>query len=125
MRAWPVNMGRRDALIRIAHLLCELHARLATVDLADAGDFALPATQTDLGDTIGLSAVHVNRCIASLEAEGLASLRKGRAFNPDICRLRALCRFDPGDLRLGPDGPGATPSGRDSTPVSCDVGDEP
>ena len=28
LREWVLNVGRRDALERIAHLLCELHARM-------------------------------------------------------------------------------------------------
>lgn len=67
LREWVVNVGRRPSDERIAHLLCELLVRLRTVGLAD-GSYAFPITQEELGDTVGLSTVHVNRTLQSLRA---------------------------------------------------------
>jgi CRP-like cAMP-binding protein len=33
-REWVTNLGRRESIARVAHLICELAARLQTVDLA-------------------------------------------------------------------------------------------
>ncbi len=63
LREWLVNMGRRDAETSIAHLFCEMHLRLKSIGLADGGEFRLPITQNELADTVGLSAVHVNRSL--------------------------------------------------------------
>ena len=45
LRAWILNLGRRDAFERVGHLICELHARLSNVGLTLAGGFELPLTQ--------------------------------------------------------------------------------
>lgn len=63
LREWLVGIGRRDAAQRIAHLFCELHLRLRAVGLADGNRFELPITQEELGDTTGLTLVHVNRTL--------------------------------------------------------------
>lgn len=70
-REWIVNVGSRPARPRLAHLFCELFNRLQTVGLADEGGFVLPLTQTELGEATGMSAVHVNRSMQELRAEGL------------------------------------------------------
>ena len=93
-------MGQRDAEHRIAHLFCELHLRLKCVGLADGGEFELPINQTELGDTIGVSAVHVNRSLQGLRAKDLIVLRNGRLMIPNAERLRQMCSFNPNYLHL-------------------------
>lgn len=67
---WVVNVGRREAKSRIAHLLCEMACRYKAV--ADSGPvtFALPMTQLQLADATGLTAVHVNRTLKALAEIG-------------------------------------------------------
>ncbi len=65
-REWVENLGSRHALPRLAHLLCELAARLEMVGLLDDDSFRLPFTQQDFADACGLSTVHVNRTIQEL-----------------------------------------------------------
>ncbi len=100
LREWIVNLGQRDAEHRTAHLFSELHLRLTSVGLVDDGAFDLPITQTELGDTVGLSAVHVNRCLQKLRASGLIMLKHGRLVIPDVGLLRAMCDFNPNYLHL-------------------------
>ena len=102
LREWLVNIGQRDAETSIAHLFCELHLRLKAIGLSDGGDFSLPVTQTELGDTMGLSTVHVNRSLQSLRAKRLITLRGGRLVILDVARLRAACQFNPNYLHFGP-----------------------
>ena len=51
---WLVSSGRRQANRQMAHLFCELLARLEAVGLADEGK-RLPSAQEDLGDILGAS----------------------------------------------------------------------
>jgi len=51
-----VNLGRRSAEERMAHLLLELGARLALVGLGSKDGYACPLTQYLLADALGLSA---------------------------------------------------------------------
>ena len=103
---WTVCLGRRSARERIAHLLCELHARLAAVGDAGSGSYALPLTQEELADVLGLTAVHVNRTLQALRADGLISLRDHRLAIPDLDALSRAAGFDPAYLHLRDDADG-------------------
>jgi CRP-like cAMP-binding protein len=82
-----VNLGRRSAYERLAHLLLDLHLRLLEVGLAQRDSFALPLTQEILSDVVGLSIVHVNRTLQSLRAEGRLTLHSSRAVFPNRAAL--------------------------------------
>src|SRR5690242_9189533 len=60
LREWVVNVGRRDARARVAHVLCEFAARLEARGLITDDNFELPMTQEQLADATGLTPVHVN-----------------------------------------------------------------
>jgi CRP-like cAMP-binding protein len=79
-REWITNIGRRDARSRIAHLLCEFSLRMKVAGLGEQNNYELPMTQEQLADATGLTAVHVNRSLKSLEAEGLIDRRTPRAI---------------------------------------------
>ncbi len=70
-REWILNVGRRDAHSRTAHLLCEFAYRLEAAGLGERYDYELPMTQEQLADALGLTSVHVNRTLQRLEAEGV------------------------------------------------------
>jgi CRP-like cAMP-binding protein len=70
-REWIANIGRRESIARVAHLICELTARLQTVDLARDLCFAIPLTQAELADACGISSVHANRVVQELRRLGL------------------------------------------------------
>lgn len=72
-----VRIGRLSGQERVAHLLLELRDRLEVVGLSDGRRFPLPLTQDVVGDTLGLSAIHVNRVFKSLRQAGLFEVRAG------------------------------------------------
>jgi CRP-like cAMP-binding protein len=92
-RRWLTNIGRTPAYARIAHLLCELSIRLQAVGRVEHG-IQLPLTQTDIGDAMGLSTVHVNRTLQQLRAQGLITLHSRVLVVRDWRRLRAAAEFD-------------------------------
>ncbi len=100
LREWIVNVGSRPAEQRIAHLFCELHARLKAVGLTSDGSFVLPITQTELGDTVGLTAVHANRSLRALREAGLVTFRDDIVQMNDMARLQAFAGFNPNYLHL-------------------------
>jgi CRP-like cAMP-binding protein len=75
-REWTLNVGRRVALERVAHLLCEVFERLKVIGQVDGNSCAFPITQMDLADATGLSVVHLNRTLQELRAAGLIVLRE-------------------------------------------------
>ena len=66
LRNWVVNLGARDSLTRVTHLLCEIATRLQAVGQARDCCFPSPFTQSDLAAACGISAVHANRIIQDL-----------------------------------------------------------
>jgi CRP-like cAMP-binding protein len=76
LREWVVNVGRRDARERIAHVLCEFAVRLESRGLMADHGFELPMTQEQLADATGLTSVHVNRVLKGLETDGLISRQR-------------------------------------------------
>lgn len=101
-REWVLSLGRRQAPSRMAHLFCELHARFAVVGMTDGQSFEFPVNQTELGECLGLTAVHVNRTLQQLREQGLVDHRGHRVVIHDLPRLQALAEFDPRYLYLGP-----------------------
>jgi CRP-like cAMP-binding protein len=99
-REWVVNVGRRDARTRLAHLLCEFAVRLDAQGLAEDYGYELPMTQEQLADVLGLTSVHINRTVKSLEADGLIS-RKGRSISfPNWQQMREVGDFNQRYLHL-------------------------
>ncbi len=89
-----VDLGRRNATERMAHFLLELGARLRLVGLADKAGFSCPLSQYLLADTLGLSAVHVNRVLRELREEGLVTFQKGHVTFDDYEALVEFAGFD-------------------------------
>jgi len=101
-RQWLTNVGRRSAYQRIAHLLCEIWWRLQAVGRTRGDSYELPVTQTDIGDAMGLSVVHVNRTLQQLRADGLISLRSNVVVVLNWRQLQDAGEFDPAYLQLQP-----------------------
>lgn len=93
LSAKAVSLGRRSATERLAHFLCELSVRLDPLSDIKT-QFELPMTQEHLGDSLGLTSVHVNRTLQQLRKEGLVETRKGTIIVPDLGKLRSLSGFD-------------------------------
>jgi CRP-like cAMP-binding protein len=92
-REWIANVGRRDARTRVAHLLCEFAYRLEAVGLAEECNYTLPMTQEQIADTVGLTAVHVNRTLKALHEEGLTTVSKRSVVISDLNRLAEVGDF--------------------------------
>jgi CRP-like cAMP-binding protein len=99
-REWILNLGRREAYERMAHLLCEFYVRLKAVGLTNGDACDMPFTQAELADATGLSTVHVNRTLQELRGDGLITLRAGSLSVLDWNRLREAGEFDPTYLHL-------------------------
>jgi CRP-like cAMP-binding protein len=93
-REWLVNVGQRTAIERLAHLLCEVFARMHAVGLTDHGRCELPLTQVELADSLALSTVHVNRTLQELRRQGLVSLSAGMLEIHDFAALQAIAMFN-------------------------------
>ncbi|WP_102957653.1 Crp/Fnr family transcriptional regulator [Mangrovicella endophytica] len=104
---WVANIGRKPALSRVAHLLCEMGLRMERVGLGDRQNYLLQITQEQLGDAMGLTSVHVNRMLQQLRANALITTHGHMILIPDgtVSPLlpssrRASCRAASQRLRL-------------------------
>ncbi|MBY0520461.1 MAG: Crp/Fnr family transcriptional regulator [Sphingomonas sp.] len=99
-REWVVNIGRRDARARTAHLLCELATRREAAGLGARSSYELPMSQEQIGDALGLTSVHVNRTLKALEAEGVIARSKRAVTVADWEGLRRAGDFTAHYLHL-------------------------
>jgi CRP-like cAMP-binding protein len=99
-REWVLNVGRREAYTRMAHVLCELLTRLRAVGLVEDHACDLPITQGEFADAIGVTPVHVNRVLQQLRADGLIELKGDRLTVYDWDKLKEVGEFDPTYLHL-------------------------
>ncbi len=99
-RTWLLNIGRRTARGRIAHMLCEVLRRLQAVGLAEDGGGTLPIPSAEIADALGLSVVHVRRALQDLHREGLVTPGDGQVTIDDPRGLQAAGGFDPAYLHL-------------------------
>ncbi|HZH11540.1 MAG TPA: Crp/Fnr family transcriptional regulator [Microvirga sp.] len=99
-REWLNAMGRLSATAHMAHFICELFLRLKAVGRTDGDTIQLPLTQAELGDTLGLSTVHVNRVLQELRKEGLIRWQGDALTILDRERLEKVGEFTPTYLNL-------------------------
>ena len=100
LRERIVSLGRRDARGRIAYLLCELLWRHAAIGLTSNGAFWLPLTQTELGDTLGLTPVHVNHILKEFRAQRLITMEQKTINLLDVPGLQEVAGFTKDYLQL-------------------------
>ena len=102
LQRWATTLARRDAKARVAHLLCEIGMRMEYAEQGERNEFVLEMTQTQIGDALGLTPVHVNRTLKALRIDGAVEIH-GRVYRiPDWPRLAAIAEFDPDYLQLEP-----------------------
>lgn len=78
LKEWVINLGRRYALERTAHLLCEMACRYAPNKHKDGLEFEFPVSQAQIADIVGLTAVRVNHSLKALRSYGLLKFNRGR-----------------------------------------------
>jgi CRP-like cAMP-binding protein len=90
-----IDVGRRTPIERLAHLLLETHARLATVGNAEQFAFNVPFTQETMSDALGLSVPHLNRMLTKLRTDGMIAMNNRRVEFVDLKALQQLAQFQP------------------------------
>ena len=101
-REWILNNGRRDSRTRIGHLLCELSVRLELSGMGSGQAYDLPMTQEQLGDALGITAVHVNRSLKFLARDGLIKQVGRRISFPNWNKLKDEMGFNARYLYVRP-----------------------
>lgn len=95
-----ISIGRRNALIRVAHLLLELGHRARMNGMGNEHRFFCPLTQTELGDALGLTPIHVNRMLRELRSNGLLVFRDNFVEFLNRPALTHISSFDEDYLKM-------------------------
>ena len=81
---------RLDAQERVALFLLDIYDRLRRHNLISRPTFALPLTQNQIADYLGMTMVHVNRTLRRLREEKIAIVAQQVVMITDLDRLRAV-----------------------------------
>jgi CRP-like cAMP-binding protein len=100
LRERIVDVGRREARERIAHLIYEMLVRYRIVGETEDDVMPWPITQDELADATGLSPLHVNRTLKQMREEGLIDFNRRTLKVLDSGRLREVAGFNPNYLHL-------------------------
>lgn len=86
-----LSVGRRSAEERIATLLIQMFKRAAALQPdGGAAGVPFPLTQQHVADGLGLSLVHTNKTLRSLERRGLHCIKDGRLYLLDPGALEQI-----------------------------------
>ena len=99
-RAWLFRTGRLDAVGRIAHLFCEMKARLEAAGLGNGLTFHFPLTQAEVAEICGLTSVHINRALRHLREGGLSTFQNSIVTIQNLPALSKRGQFNPRYLYL-------------------------
>jgi CRP-like cAMP-binding protein len=101
-REWIVNVGQRPAPARLAHVIVELRERLKVIGRVAGDRFDMPLTQEQIGEALGVTAVHANRVIKQLRQDGIVDFNRGRVTVLSKTKLLELADFDGRYLHQSP-----------------------
>jgi CRP-like cAMP-binding protein len=97
-----VNLGRRPAFQRVAHLLLELEYRSRASQSHNEGRLPFPLSQQDIADSTGITPQYVNRVLQQMRSLGLIRIGEGVLEILDAPELANLGRFNANYLDTEP-----------------------
>lgn len=102
---WAVNLGRKSARARLAHLFCEMACRYEQTGSRVGLCFELLMTQEDLGDALAMTSVHLNRVLQGLRRDNVVEMRGRMVELLDWNAMVRAAEFDRRYLCSEPIGP--------------------
>ena len=90
-----VSLGARPAPERILHFLLEMWTRLASIGHARGDGYDMKLNQEQIADILGMTPVHVSRCLTRLTRDRLVRVDKGTVRFPDPEEASEAADFDP------------------------------
>lgn len=88
------NNSSRAGMTRLAHFFSEIHFRSNANGLVEKSSCPLPLSETQLGETSGMSIATVNRHLQKLRRSRAADL-SGRVVVANFPKLNSIADFDP------------------------------
>ncbi len=91
-----LTIGQQSAIERIAFFCAELFYRIKAIYKEQKSvDIFFPLSQEDIGDSTGLTKIHVNRTLKTMREQGLMEISSKCLKIHDIDSLCKLGNFDP------------------------------
>lgn len=85
-----IRLGSMNAVARMAHLLLDLHRRLAKVGLTEGWGFSMPLKQSVLADLLGMTSVHVSRTLQHLRRNRLIEFKERQVLILNAADLASI-----------------------------------
>lgn len=98
---WVINVGRRNARERLAHLFCEMAVRMRAIMRNNRTSYPWDLTQMQIADAVSLTPVHVNRVLRTLRDDNLANVARREVEILDWKGLMIEGDFDASYLASG------------------------
>jgi CRP-like cAMP-binding protein len=92
------RLGRLGARERLIDWVLEMHERLTLAGLTQKGRFAMPLTQEQIADCLGLTSVHINRMLGILRSESEITIRGGYVHIRDPSQLAQRIDYRPTNI---------------------------
>jgi len=94
-----LGIGQQSAAERIAYLCLELFYRYKMIfKNGDDSAIPFPLSQEDIGDTVGLTKIHVNRTLKALREQRLLEISHKTLRIHELEELHRISSFDPSVL---------------------------
>jgi CRP-like cAMP-binding protein len=109
LMAQIVRLGLFEAKKRIVDLAVELLERFTLATDLNTEIFHMPLTQSQIGEALGLTAVHVNRTVQLLRSEGIIHFKRGAIRVPAHSQIGEHVRRNIAILKTGNEFPQRMP----------------
>ena len=86
--AMMVALGRKSGIERLSSVVSHLYQRAVRAGIKTT-QLAMPLTQSDLADIVGLTPIHVNRILKEMREQGVLEVNRGSVsvINPDMLQF--------------------------------------
>lgn len=88
------GVGKIEAVQQVAYFILLIALRIGDINRIEENRFYWPIDQSTFGDLLGLSSVHINRCLIELKNKKLIEYSRNAMKIINIEKLEELCEFN-------------------------------
>lgn len=88
------GVGKIEAVQQVAYFILLIALRVGGIRRIEENRFYWPIDQRTFGDLLGLSSVHINRCLIELKNKKMIEYSRNSMKIVDVEQLEALCEFN-------------------------------
>ncbi len=88
------GVGKIEAVQQVAYFILLMALRIGDINRIEENRFYWPIDQSTFGDLLGLSSVHINRCLIELKNKKLIEYSRNAMKIVNVEKLEELCEFN-------------------------------